>query len=264
MTDDYIRALNEFHTVLPTALSRLRIEPMFGSEDKVRERIERNLHIQYKLDQKIISATLYRNLRGFIGDISTVPGLSFNAGDFEAELLTIWPTMMPIRRPRPLDERYLRRPDLSSIFTSQWRGRALEAMGISGAGKTMLAAEVYEQSRKEHPDRPVFYIEVKSDTELRDVLVGVSFHLRRYGFHTPFRIASVHAAGNTAHDDALSDLARGLAGVPTVFVLLIDLVDGNCSDGFSRDLRTFLSSYPTTLCRLAVLGQESAFRLWLP
>ena len=260
MSDDYRRALNEIHTVLPTALSRLRIEPMFGSEDVVRERIRENLHQQYGLDQSIINKTLYRNLRGFISDISTIPGLRFNAEDFDAELRTIWPTMTPIRRPPPLDERYLRRPDLSSIFTSQWKGRALEAIGISGAGKTMLAAEVYEQSRKEHPDHPVFYIEVRSDTELRDVLVGVSFHLRRYAFHAPFRIASVHAAGNTAHQVALNELARGLAGVPTVFLLLIDLVDGKSSDVFSRDLRTFLSGCTTTLCRLAVLGQESAFR----
>ena len=42
----YTRALNEFHTALPTTLSRIRIESMFGSEDKVRERIERNLHTQ--------------------------------------------------------------------------------------------------------------------------------------------------------------------------------------------------------------------------
>ena len=260
ITDDYRRALNELHTVLSSALSRIRIEPMFGSEDEVRERIQINLHQQYGFDQSIVNATLYRNLRGFISDISAMPGLCFNSEDFEAELRTIWPTMTPIRHPPPLDERYLRRPDLSSIFTSQWKGRALEAMGISGAGKTMLAAEVYERSRKEHPERPVFYIEVRSDTGLRDVLVGVSFHLRRYGCPTPFRIASVHAAGNTAHQVALGELARGLAGVPTVFLLLIDLVDGNCSDSFSRDLRIFLNSYSTTSYRLVVLGQESAFR----
>ena len=260
VVDHYTRALNELHAVLPTTLSRLRIESIFGSENEVRERIERNLQTRYKLDQKVISDTLYRNLRAFIGDISTVPDLSFNAQDFEAELRMIWPTMMPIRRPRPLDERYLRRPDLSSRFTSQWEGRALEATGISGAGKTMLAADVYEQTRREHPDRPVFYIEARTDTELRDVLVGVSFHLRRYGFHTPFRIASVHARGNTTNGDALRDLARGLAGVPSIILLLIDLVDGNCSDGFSRDLGTFLRSCPNTSTRLAILGQESAFR----
>ena len=260
MSDDYRRALNEIHTVLPNVLSRLRIKPVFGSEDEVRGRIQENLYQQYGLDQSIINDTLYRNLRGFISDISIIPGRRFNAEEFEAELRTIWPTMTPIRLPPPLDERYLRRPDLSSIFASRWKGRALEAIGISGAGKTMLAAEVYEKSREENPDRPVFYIEVRSDTELRDVLVGVSFHLRRYAFHTPFRIASAHAAGNTPHQVALNELARGLAGVPAVFLLLIDLVDGKCSDAFCRDLRTFLNGCPATLCRLAVLGQESAFR----
>ena len=124
----------------------------------------------------------------------------------------------------------------------------------------MLAAEVYNKSRSENPARPVFYAEVRSATELRDVLIGVAYHLRRYGVTHPFHIASIHAAGTTAHDVALSQLANCFAVVPTEFLLLIDLIEGSCSEDFSRDLRTYLSACSTTGYRLAVLGQESAFR----
>ena len=258
--EQYRRAVNEIHSVLPHVLSRLRIEQMFGSEDEVKERIQKTLHQRYGLDQNVVNDTLYRNLRGFISDISTIPERRFNAEDFEAELLAVWPTMTPIRHPPPLEPRHIYRRDLSSRFTSHGSGRILEAIGISGAGKTTLATEVYEQSRSANPERPVFYIEVRSATGLRDVLIGVAFHLRRYDYPDVFSIAARHAAGTTAHDVTLRELARSLAAVPGGCLLLVDLVDGHCSDSFSRDLRTFVKECPNTLCRLAVFGQESACR----
>ena len=71
------------------------------------------------------------------------------AMSFELELRNIWPTMMPIREPPPLDPLHIRRRDVSSIFTSQWSGTALEVVGISGSGKTMLASEVCERACNE-------------------------------------------------------------------------------------------------------------------
>ena len=257
---EYGHSLDQVHCVLPDVLSRVHIKPTFGSEDEVSERVRRLLHEQYKLDPSVVANTLFRNLRCFVDDISRIPGRGFNREEFEAELRTIWPTMISVRHPPPLDERHLNRSDLSSLFTSQWSGRALEAIGISGVGKTMLAAEVYKKSLSEDTARPVFYAEVRSATELRDVLIGVAFHLRRYGNTRPFRVASIHAAGTTAHDEALRELAHCLAAVPTEFLLLIDLIDGSCSERFSRDLRTLLTACSTTGYRLAVLGQESAFR----
>lgn len=257
---EYSRGLHEIHRVLPNVLSRVHIQPTFGSKDEVTQRVQRNLHERYGLDPAVVNYSLFRNLRGFVDDISCIPGRSVNREEFEVELRTIWPTMMPIRRPPPLDERHLRRPDLSALFTSQWSGRALEAIGISGSGKTMLAAEVYYKFRSENPTWPVFYAEVEEATELRDVLVGVAFHLRRYKITQPFRVASVHATGATAHDEAVSQLSQCLAVVHTELLLLLDLIDGNCSKRFAKDLRTFFGACSAPRCRLAVLGQESAFR----
>ena len=258
--ENYGRELGCIHDVLPDVLSRIRCHRSFGSVEEVAERVQRTLHEQYNLDAESVSDTLFRNLRCFVSDISTIPGRWFNAEEFEIELRTIWPTMVPIRTPPPLEQGHIRRPELSASFTSRWNGRALEAVGISGAGKTMLAAEVYEESRKENPRRPVFYVEVRLGTQLRDALIGVAFHLRRYGYTQPFCVASTHVRGTTAHEVAIQELVQSLASVPEKILLLIDMIDGSCSDDFSRDVRVFANSITETGCRVAFLGQESAFR----
>ena len=258
--DDYRRSVNQVHAVLPDVLSRIRVHSEYGHEKSVAERVRRVLHQRYNLDQDIVHTTLFRNLRGFVNDVSTIPGRQFNAEEFETEIRTIWPTMMPIRNPPLIDDGHLDRSDLSAQFTSQWSGHALEAIGISGAGKTMLAAEVYGRSRLESPARPVFYVEVRPTTELRDVLIGVAFHLRRYGNVDAFRIASVHANGNTPHDDALTALACAISRTSKDCLLIIDLIEGSCSEAFAKDLRTLLGARSKPICRLAVLGQQSAFR----
>ena len=186
---------------------------------------------------------------------------TFDREEFEIELRTIWPTMMPVtRNPPPMDETNVPRPALSCQFTSQSRGQAVEAIGISGSGKTTLAAEVCEQSRMESPDRPVFYVEIEVNTELHDVLVGISFRLRRYGYTEAFRIATLHTAGKAPHDLALTELANGITESRTECLLVFDMVDGKCSDKFARDLRNLLGILTETPCQLAIFGQESSLR----
>ena len=258
--ENYSVALRCINDVLPDVLSRVRCRGSFGSIDEVSERVQRRLHEQYDLDADTVSETLFRNLRGFVSDISTIPNLWFDAEDFAIELRAIWPTMVPVRTPPPLEPGHIRRPHISAAFTSQWNGRALEAVGISGAGKTMLAAEVYEKSRKEYPRRPVFYVEVGRSTRLRDVLVGVAFHLRRYGYTHPFRVASTHVQGETARDVAIQELVQGLGSVPEDILLLIDMVEGRCSEDFSREVKVLANSITGTGCRFAFLGQESPFQ----
>lgn len=123
-----------------------------------------------------------------------------------------------------------------------------------------MATEVCEQSRLERPNRPVFYVEVKASTELQDVLVGISFRLRRYGCTEAFRIATRHTTGRSAHDLALTELTHGIAESRTECLLVFDMVDGKCSDKFARDLRTFLGTLKATTCQLAIFGQESSLR----
>lgn len=253
----YSTGARRIHALLPDVLARLSIESLFGSEEEVARRVRECLEHRYGLPPSVVGATLFRNLRGFINDISKQPGRWFDQDEFDLELRSVWPTMMPIREPPILDDGHIPRADLSAQFTVGWSGRALEAVGVSGAGKTMLAAEVFEQSLFVDPDRVVFYAEVRPETALRDVLVGAAFHLRRLGIDRPF---AVGVESMTASDTAMEQLAEALSSIPRSLLLLIDLVQGTCNEAFTRDLATFVRSLAPPAFRIAVLGQESAFR----
>lgn len=257
IADAHSTAARRAHSLLPDALARLHIESLFGSEEEVARRVRERLEHRYGLQPSVVGATLFRNLRGFINDIAKQPGRWFDLEEFEWELRSVWPSMMPIREPPLLDEFHIPRVDLSARFTVGWTGRALEAVGVSGAGKTMLAAEVCERSHLIDPDRLVIYAEVRPDTALRDVLVGAAFHLRRFGIDRPF---ATGVESMTASDAMMERLAESLSSIPKSLLLLVDLVQGNCSEAFARDLATFVRALDPPACRVAVLGQESAFR----
>jgi hypothetical protein len=253
----YSRKAAQLHDCLPGILARTRILSTYGTEQQVVERVYDRLAQRYSLQRPAIENTLFRNLRGFINDISKQPGRKFGQEELEFELRCVWPQMIPIKDPPPLDRNHVRRFDLAERFTTRWTGKALEAVGMSGSGKTALAAEVVEQSQRTDPDRKVYYAEVRSEIRLRDVLAGVAFHLRRLGISEPFRIA---IDTNSAHEELLGHLARSFSTIPREMLLLVDLVDGTCSPSFARDLATFIRALPSSGCRIAVFGQESALR----
>lgn len=257
IAEGHSTAAHRVHALLPNVLARLRIESVFGSEEEVARRVRYHLQHRYGLQPSVVGPTLFRNLRGFINDIAKQPGRWFDQEEFEWELRSVWPTMMPIREPPLLDEDHIPRADLSARFTNGWTGRAVEAVGVSGAGKTMLAAEVCERSRFLEPDRLVIYAEVRPDTALRDVLVGAAFHLRRFGIDRPF---ATGVESMTASDAVMEQLAESFSSIPRSLLLLVDLVQGTCSEAFARDLAIFVRSLIPPVCRVAVLGQESAFR----
>lgn len=257
VADTYAATVRQVHLDLPDTLDRVRIKTLYGSEDEVARRVRARLGSHYKLDPQIVEASLFRNLRGFISDIAKQPGRCFDNDEFEMELRSVWPMMMPVRDPPILDNDHIRRPDLTLPFTTDWSGRGLEVTGVSGSGKTMLAAEVSEQSLFLDPDRLIAYVEVRPETSWRDVLVGFAFYLRRLGFGQLFSTAVDRQASS---EMALTEMARALLSVPQDTLLLIDLVQGTCSESFARDLATFVRADSLGGCRIAVLGQESAFR----
>jgi len=257
LVQEYSDQVRRHHTFLPGILGRVKILPKYGSEEAVAQRVHKRLKNEYRLDASVVKDTLFRNLRGFINDISKQIGRDFDKEEFELELRSVWPTMMPVRNLPILDEDHISRPALSSLFTTDWSGKGLEVLGVSGAGKTMLAAEVGQQSKDTAPDRHVFYVEATPDTELRDVLVGIAFNLRRVGIEQPFTIAVESSA---ASDTILANTARAMSVLPSDVLLLVDLVQGRCSDGFAHELAAFIRHLNSEVCRVAVLGQESALR----
>ena len=80
--DEYTHLLNQVHGTLPDVLSRLRVFMDFGSEEEVTERITHLLREQYSLDSQIVSGLLFRNLRGFVNDVSTIPDRYFDGDEF--------------------------------------------------------------------------------------------------------------------------------------------------------------------------------------
>jgi hypothetical protein len=258
IADRYRDRVTELHQCLPDVLSRTRVLAAYGTEQGVTARVHARLEQRYGLQRSVIENTLFRNLHGFITDISKQAGRSFDNAEFEFELRTVWPQMIPIRDAPSLGPSHIRRPDLSDRFTSRWMGSAVEAVGISGSGKTMLAAEVAERSLDVDPARLVYYAEVRPDTELRDVLVGLSFHLHRWGLTDPF-VKSVEIG--PPDEEVIGELGTLYASISQPILLLVDLVEGSSSDRFAREIAAFIRSCsPSSAFRLAVLGQESAFR----
>ena len=257
VADQYRINAPQLHNCLPGVLARTTIVPGYGTEQEVVQRVYHLLEQRYALQRPVIENTLFRNLRGFINDISKQPGRSFDQEELEFELRSVWPRMIPIKDAPPVGLEHVARRDLAEQFTTRWRGKALEAVGISGSGKTTLAAEVVELSRSVDPDRLVYYAEVRTGVGLRDVLVGVAFHLRRLGIQEPF---AVSVENGPADDEALTRLARSYSTIPQEILLLVDLVEGGCSTAFARDLASFIRALSSHACRIAVLGQESALR----
>ncbi|WP_219704203.1 HEAT repeat domain-containing protein [Marinomonas lutimaris] len=253
----YSTKLTELHNILPNILTRIEIRQTYGSEQDVSQRVYDKLIARYSLQESVIKNTLFRNLRGFINDISKQAGRSFGQVELEIELRCVWPQMIPIKKQSALDSDHVARRDIVERFTKGWTGKAIEAIGISGSGKTTLTSEIAERSRLVNPERLVYYAEVRSDICLRDVLSGIAFHLRRQGIVDPFSVAITN---NQTEEELLVKLARSYSIMPCEVLFLIDLVEGTCSTAFARDLAIFIRALSPRTVRVAVFGQESALR----
>jgi len=253
----YIAKLEDLHNCLPDVLPRIEIQPLYGTELEVAKRVHSRLEQRYGLQREVIENTLFRNLLGFINDISKQPGRKFVHEELEIELRTVWPHMIPIKDAPQLALDHVGRRDLIERFTTQWSGKAIEAVGISGSGKTTLAGAVARASEINDPDRLVYYAEVRPAITLRDVLAGVAFHLRRYKIGEPFSLAVQEGPPDEA---VYESLAQAYSRIPCEVLFLIDMVEGTCSTAFSRDLATFIRALSSSACRVAIFGQESTLR----
>jgi hypothetical protein len=79
MSDRYRGKIAELHQCLPEILARTRVLPTYGTEREVGVRIQDRLEQQYGLQRSVIENTLFRNLRGFIVDISRSLALNSSA-----------------------------------------------------------------------------------------------------------------------------------------------------------------------------------------
>lgn len=253
----YKHEVRRLHGVLPGILSRIRVCAANGSEIDVADRVMQRLEQRYQLLRQVIEFTLFRNLRGFINDISKQPGRTFDQEELETELRSVWPLMVPIKSPPPLEADHVRRPFLADKLSEEWEASAIEVVGISGSGKTRLAAEVIERHSVLHPNQLALYAEVRHDNSLRDCVAGAAFHLRRRGIAGPFAVA---IQPEQSAETALINLAKSFAIIPTKCLLVLDFVEGREPDGFARDLATFIRGMARNTLRVVVFGQQRSLR----
>ncbi|MDQ0084490.1 RecA/RadA recombinase [Variovorax boronicumulans] len=244
---------------LPEVLSRISLRSAYGSEAEVGERVRARLVLEHGLAPEVVEKTLFLNLRGFINEIAKQHGKTFSRSDFEAELRCVWPQMIPIRIPPVLEAYHVPRPDITVPLVHA-RG-ITEVIGISGSGKTSLAAEVIIQARQLAGDREVFYAEVRQHVSLRDVLAGVAFHLRRKGFQAPFRVAT---DATLSEENMIASLCEVLAEIGIDAMLLLDFVEGHCSYAFASQIAKFVQALPAGAVAITIFAQEGVLRLMSP
>lgn len=257
----YGQEAKRLHMLLPGILDRVSIRGANGSEIEVAERVMQRLEQRYGLQRSIIENSLFRNLRGFINDIAKQPARSFDHEELETELRCVWPQMVPIKTPPPLCDNHVRRPSLVSELSNPRVGTATEVVGISGSGKTQLAAEILERSRLVNSDRIALYAEVRTGVSLRDCLVGAAFHLRRRGISKPFAVA---IQPDQTDESVLGALAKAFSELPCECLLLLDFVEGSEPPGFARHLAAFIRVQLLNTLRLIVFGQERVLRELTP
>ncbi len=143
--DQYRQNATELHAILPEILTRIEFRSTFGTEKEVIKRVNDLLEQRYNLSRTVIENTLFRNLRGFINDISKQPNRAFDNEELEFELRRIWPMMIYIKAPPAIDTSHISRPDLVERILKLSGGKTIEIIGVSGSGKTTLAAEAMTQ-----------------------------------------------------------------------------------------------------------------------
>ncbi len=241
---------------LPDVLERIQVLAAYGAEEEVARRVRERLERDYGLAPVVIEHSLFRNLRGFINDAAKPPGATFDRVVFETQLRSAWPQMSLATDPPSTKADGVLRRDLTDVLTKQWSGTVVETIGISGSGKTFLAAQAAAQSRVYDPHRLTIYVRVRADVAFRDVLAGAAFYLLSCGAPELFALA---VESKPSDEAIIARLAEIYAGLSRPVLLLLDLVDGGCDGQFGRDLGVFVRSLAPGACRLVVFSQESAF-----
>lgn len=253
--DAYRKRVKDLHALLPNVLSRIRARSYFGTEQQVADRVRARLVAQYKLDPDSVRSVIFRNLRGFINDVSKEPGRTITREEFERELVEVWPRLVATTQPRPLDADHVRRPQL--IETLRQKVLAHEVIGPSGSGKSTLASEAYEDLSVTFPDAVVLFAEVRSSTSLQDVLVGVAYSLHRRGVAQLIGPALNLRATDTAR---IEQVAGALVSLTRDVLLLMDIADREANLEFQRDLAVFTRALRGTRFHLFTFSQASVFR----
>jgi len=255
LIDNYRHSMSTLHTVLPDILARITAMSDYGTEMEIADRVRKLLVDQYKLDPIAVRDVIFRNLHGFINDVSKEPGRTITYEEFEEELVNACPGWVVPTEPRPLDIDYLPRHELVQPIMESILAR--EIIGPSGSGKSSLASEAYTSLSSKYPDSVVLFVEIRNSTPLRNVLVGIANSLRRRGMRQLIGPALNVRGSDTA---IIEQVAIALGAVDREIFLLIDCADSKVSKQFRRDLAVFTRALQGMKFHLLAFSQMSIFR----
>ncbi|OJA04226.1 hypothetical protein [Halomonas sp. QHL1] len=254
--NQYKKEVNSLHEDLPSILLRTSVEVVYGTDEEVRNRIQHELKEKYKLDWEVSKKTLLPCLRNYVSTVSSQRERTIRKCEFEAEVRNIWPRMSMVCCPQSLQETDIRRTKLVDEVLNSVESGPLEITGISGSGKTTLASEILERIESTNTRTKPIYMAVRSDKDFRDVISGVAFNLRSYGIDDLLPIAVNYRSSD---ESSLLDSAKFLSSVDIDLLCIIDLVDGQCSNTFSRELAGFIENLSGNKSKFIVMGQSSSF-----
>jgi len=250
----YQKSIDSIHALLPNILERTKVYCTFGTELDIKQRVVQRIVDEYGLTEEVVEKTVFRNMRGYINDVSKVYDLSLTKNDFEFELRNIWPHMNAIKLPPETGDDYINRYNFlkDALTTAQFN--TIEIIGTSGAGKTLFANEIIQNI-----GRDTFYAEVRSGDTLLNVLQGLAFHLTRYGYTEPFGVAT-----NASLSDEMiyQKFVHSFTSSISKCNLIIDFVEGICDETFGRELCVFSKGLKGTAFKLVTFSQNKAFNYY--
>ncbi|MEQ1728896.1 MAG: ATP-binding protein [Vicinamibacterales bacterium] len=251
----YRDQVSAMHASLPDVLARVSARSYHGTEQQIASRVRALLVDRYELNPGAVQDVIFRNLRGFINDVSKEPNRTFTQDEFEAELVQVWPSLVAPTQPRVLGADHLPRPELVRDVVTPAVAR--EIVGPSGSGKSSLASEVHAALCQNRRDAVVLFVEVRTRTTLRDVLIGVAHSLHRRGIGRVIGPALDLRASDTG---TIERVAAALAGLTREIFLLIDCADSEIGNELRRDLAVFTRALGGTRFHLIGFAQQSIFR----
>lgn len=254
----YVSAATRFTAELESALPRISLRAGYGQEREVAERVTTALQSQLGTTRSVAEDTLFRNLRGFISDVSKMPGRRFDKAAFEDELVSVWPMMIPVRLPPAPETGFVDRSEVASRL-AMMGGGVLEVLGPSGSGKTSLAGDAVRAFEAQHESGLAFYIEAASGVSVRNIVVGLAFRLRRFGVISD---TGVMFDGHSTSEQVITAFGTAIATLSRPVCAFVDFVAGGAEDPTGVDLAKLVSqaSGVTPNFRLVVLAQETPFR----
>lgn len=254
----YVSASASLAQELESMLPRISLRARYGQEREVANRVTDALRAKLDTSRNVVEDTLFRNLRGFVSDVSKVHGRRIDRATFEDELVAVWPNMIAVKTAPTSDTDFIGRTALASRL-AETGGGVLEVLGPSGSGKTSLAGDAVRAFEVANEIGLAYYVEAASAVSVRDIVVGLAYRLRRFGSLSGL---DVILDGSASSEQVIAAFGRAIATLSRPVCAFVDFVAGSADDPTGVDLAKLALQVAgvTPNFRLVVLAQETPFR----